>query len=279
MSEFEDPILRDRLSRYAAEPLDGDAGYAGVQQRIRKVKRRRIGIWSGAIVVVIGVGSANALRAPDDAKVTVPTASTPVTRLPTTSTSTTSTSTPATSTPATSTTVATSAAATTALATAEPVTEITNPETAAGNPDSGNVAAAGGAPTRPAPTAPAAAAVEGEERHRSATGGTVRVRLVSGSLSLVSAIPNDGFEARVDEETASRIRIVFNGRASSSVVTATLIEGEIRFHVRERGGDQDDSSATSVEDNRDDRDGEHRDHGDWRNRGDGSDARWDGGGD
>ena len=72
MSEFDDPILRDRLSRYAGAPPDSDAAYLGVQQRVRHVKRRRVAIWSGAAAIVIGVGTANALQGPDGAKVTVP---------------------------------------------------------------------------------------------------------------------------------------------------------------------------------------------------------------
>ena len=111
MSEFDDPILRDRLSRYAGAPPDSETAYLGVQQRVRHVKRRRVAIWSGAAAIVIGVGAANAMQGPDGAKVTVPpTASTPVANTVTTSTSTTSTSTTTTSTPATTTTAATTTA-------------------------------------------------------------------------------------------------------------------------------------------------------------------------
>ena len=167
MSEFDDPILRDRLSRYAGAPPDSDAAYVGVQQRVRHVKRRRVAIWSGAAAIVIGVGAANALQGPDGAKVTVPpTASTPVANTVTTSTSTTSTSTTATSTPATTTT----AVATTVAASTQPAApEATNPETALGSPDSGDAATAVAPPAKSAtasrPAAPPSASEDDASRN------------------------------------------------------------------------------------------------------------------
>ena len=276
MSEYDDPILRDRLSRYAGAPPDSDAAYVGVQQRVRHVKRRRVAIWSSAAVIVIGVGTANALQGPDGAKVTVPpTASTPVANTVATSPSTTSTSTTTTATPP----VTTTAVTTTAVAAAQPAPpEITNPEAALGNPDSGDAASApAGAPPVESATAsrPAELPAEGEEFHRSSTGGTVGIRLRNGSLSLVSATPNEGYTVHVDDDSGSRVRVVFVRRAASSTVTATVVDGEVRFRVRERGGgDQDDRSGNGGgDDSRDnDRDSDDgRDDGrddDWPNRGD-----------
>jgi hypothetical protein len=261
MSEFDDPILRDRLSRYAGAPPDSETAYLGVQQRVRHVKRRRVAIWSGAAAIVIGVGAANALQGPDGAKVTVPpTASTPVANtVAATSTSTTSTSTTATSTTATSTTATTTAATTIATQPAAP--EVMNPETALGTPNSGD---AGGAPPSESATAsrPAALPADGEEHDRSAAGGTMRVRLANGSLTLVSATPNDEYTVRVDDDTGSRIRVVFEHRSAASMITATLVGDEIRFRVWERGGDQDDPSHTTIDDERDNDDRDRDDNRD-----------------
>jgi hypothetical protein len=276
MSEFDDPILRDRLSRYAGEPPDSEAAFLGVQQRVRHVKRRRVAIWSGATAIVIGVGAANALQGSDGAKVSVPpTASTPVANTVATATSTTSTSTTATSMPA----VTTTAPATTVVASTQPAPpEVTNPETALGNPDSADAAtAAAGAPPTESATAsrPSALPVAGEEHHRSSAGGTVGI-LLNGSLSLASATPTDGYAVRVDEDGGSRIRVVFERGAASSTVTATLVDGKVRFRVVERGGDQDDESRDGIgDDDRDDDDNRDDDGRDDEDRRDNDDDRAD----
>ncbi|MGD9701698.1 MAG: hypothetical protein AB7Q42_11755 [Acidimicrobiia bacterium] len=259
MNEFDDPILRDRLSRYAGPSPDGDTAYVGVQQRVRHVKRRRAAIWSGAALTVIGVGTANALGGSEGAKVTVPPAA--ETELP----STVATTIPTTTSTSTTTTVVTTETA--APESTPAASAVENPDLGSGNGDNG------GSPNTEGATPPPAAAPAGaDEDARSAAGGTLHVRLADGSLSLVSATPNDGFTVHVADESGSRIRVWFERRRQSSTITATVVDGRISFRVRERGGDGDDATRTTVDDDhdRDDRDGDGRD--DDRRDGDGRDG-------
>jgi hypothetical protein len=238
MSEFDDPILRDRLSRYAGTAPGDDAAYAGVQSRVRQVKRRRVAVWSGAAAIVIGVGAAGALTGPDGTKVTVRPAD--ETEL--------STSSSASS--ASSSSTSTSIEGTTTIASTVPTSEVTTGSTVddgdSSGPGSGSgpggTGPSGGtnatSPTQPTqPTQPVAPAPQ--DGSRSAIGGTLSVRLTDGSLTILAVTPTTGFGADIKDSSGDRIRVEFESADHRSRVTAEIANGGIVFTVEEdaRGGD------------------------------------------
>jgi hypothetical protein len=80
-----------------------------------------------------------------------------------------------------------------------------------------------------------------EERTLTSPGGSIRVRLAGGSLSMVGAPqPSPGFVANVDDESGDRVRVRFEGATGSYRITATIEGGHISSKVEDSG-----SSGTS----------------------------------
>jgi hypothetical protein len=258
MSDFHDPALRDRLNRYAAAPLDGEAALVGVQQRVRQVKRRRAAIWGSTAVIVIGLGAANALEGPSGTKVTIATAS----EIDVSS----SASTPSASS-STSMATTTSAIVETTSTVAETTVAETTGETLDDSSGSGSGSNSGSGsgtrapratnpPVAPATPAPAPAA---QTSSTSGIGGTLSVRLADGALSIVSATPNGGYSAEVTANSATKIRVSFVSNSATTQITATVADGAIRFSIDERSDDETDDTgggdgtrpSTTVEDSDD----------------------------
>lgn len=245
MNELDDPVLRDRLSRYAGPAPYAPDAYVGFQARVRQAKRRRAAIWCGtAAAGALAVGALVSLDRGEPSAVR-PAADTSVTVAASTTSTTTST-----------TTIPATIADTTAAA--PPA------ETLAGSSDAGAAAAppagpGGGAPTTGAAPAPAPAPAPASTAFQSSAGGTITVQLVDGRLILVDAVPNPGYEARAGEDRSGRVRVRFVSGAGSSRITADVAgDGTITFSVDEQVTDDRDDGGWNDDDQGDDRDGNDR---------------------
>lgn len=67
-------------------------------------------------------------------------------------------------------------------------------------------------------------------------GGTVKVQCINSSLTLVSAVPNAGFEVEVGNHGPQQIEVQFNNDTHQSDVTANCRAGVITFSTKESAG-------------------------------------------
>lgn len=233
MSELDDAELRDRLRRLSGPNPDVETALAGVSVRARKARHQQIvaRVGAAAVVLVVGVGAVLAMGNGGDRAVIpadtglLPTLTVPPTLPgPTTPTVPTTPPTPtATTTPDTT--------ATTAPIAGPPVGPTTSPApTTAGTTVPSE---APGPTTEPATSNPVPA---DDEQTIPSTGGSIRVRLSEGALSLRDTQPVAGYTPKVEDDSPDRVRVRFESQQRSYRITVTIRGGRISSDVTESGG-------------------------------------------
>ncbi len=265
-SEFDDPLVRNALERLAGYLPDEEIAYATVRSRARNVRQRRFGVATMTCIGVLGVGMYSAgLRDTSDVVIrTAQPVETTIVTLPTTLPATTviPTTVPATTIPAIPTTVGARLLepvagnvidlepipTTTTIAIVEPppatkprqprptTAPIPQPEPTPTSPAVPNPPAATPPVTNPPPTP---APLSGSH---SSGGGSVTVSSDGSSVTIVSAVPGDGFTAEVVKAGGSSVRVSFIGKKVTYRVKSKLSGGKIVFEVQK----DDHPEATST---------------------------------
>jgi hypothetical protein len=265
--EFRDPELARRLGELAGSVPDVTQAYGGVQHRVARVRRRRAAAWSTAAaigVLLVGLATLRPGRSSETVNVadqtdgsgTVVVTSEPSTSLDS-STTVVDTSTAAAATSTTASSGATGSSTTVDVESVPPIGTAPTP-TGAGSPTTTRppsttrpattaqpTPAVTPAPTSPQPTSPPPADVT---ESRSSIGGSIKVRLSGGRLSLVSSSAAAGFSREVKSSGPSEIDVEFRSDSSRARIRARIVNGAISFEVIEEAGDDDGGSDSTVPD-------------------------------
>jgi hypothetical protein len=230
MSDDDDSDLRRRLEHLGGRAPDVDAALTTVTARARQARRQRIvaRVGGAAAVVALVVGAAAAfarhgrhdgIGVADTTTFTLPGSTSPTTSSSSTTSTTSTVPTPTTATSTTDTGPTSSDDASTA----------TNPVPGG----AGTTQPTGAPPGTSRPTTPAPA----QEQTIPSGGGSIRVRLADGSLSLVGAPrPAAGYDVDVEDAWGDRVRVRFERSDRSYRITATIVGGHISSDVEQGGG-------------------------------------------
>lgn len=128
-------------------------------------------------------------------------------------------STTASTVPATSTTApSTTAQSTTTVATSSTTRPATTP------------------PTTQAPPSSTTTTAASEKTAFKLVGGSVGIRVSGGSVWFAWAVANVGFTTKVDEQGPDNVKVEFRSRDHTSVFTATVDNGQLKYDVTEQPG-------------------------------------------
>lgn len=240
MSEFDDPDLGRRLRSAAGSEPDVLTAHDTVLRQVRRVRRRRTAVLSGAaVVLLVGLGTV-AARGPGESPAPLGTTSaTADTSEPEVTDSSTLVDT-------SSTLADTTSSATSTPATPTPVTDPSTPSSASALPTSPSSSITPPPPpTEPSTSSSVAPTAPPTTQSFSCTGGSITVQLVNGQLQLVATAPAAGFVVDEQEVHATELEVRFQSAGTRSKVSVKVVGGAMQQQPCE---DRDEAASDAESD-------------------------------
>jgi hypothetical protein len=250
MSDFDDdPVVRDQLQRLAGHHPDDDIAYAAMVQGVRVATRRRAVVGASGLCAALLLGLGTAAVINRDTQHLAPTASSSVDDPVATESNATSTTEAS-----TSSSTSTIVEDTTTSATEPASTEVTTPETSvagsqpsiptSSNPSTGND-----------PPSIGSSSGSSHATYRT-SGGSITVVIQDGAMTITSYDVEPGFQMRVDEADADRIRVRFVADEHDARIEVRLVNGVPIAEISDDGLSPDNTFDTPDNEQFDDHGGD-----------------------